>query len=545
MARGVPPRACDNRWVPDWTYHPLAPIASKALGERRTQRLAMQFLASLITRAGGAHWIPRVFDHPAVPQEWCGRFGASVPITIAREAIVVLPVQGATVVEVGPVGANDVATLRDATTDRNCTVIARVATPDVAALVRPYVDAVTDETSVVRLTDPDVSAAVGALGHPDATVLATPEVLLAAGPGWFNRVIEAATPTAPAPGLGSLSWNPVRWPGWFWGVLVGVGLIVAGLGAAAIALGPVLLWYDRDYLGASVTDLRTLNGNLVGFLIHDRLTMAGNMIGIGVLYAGMSWGGLRLGRTWARNALLVSGLFAFGTYFYFLSTGFVEPLHTLVVLILFPMFLAAVWNRPEQPRWPRVPDGPESQRRRALWGQLLMIAVGAGLTVAGLVISTVGLTTVFVPTDLSFLGTQSHHLQSGNSALVPFIAHDRAGFGGALIGAGLAVLLISLWGWRRGERWVWWSLLVGCAFGTVPVLAIHFSIGYTHFEHLAPVYVLVAVTVVALTMARPYLTARSGLGRDGRGVGIAPNGREPASGRLGLDELRPPEPLSE
>ena len=136
-----------------------------------------------------------------------------------------------------------------------------------------------------------------------------------------------------------------------------------------------------------------------------------------------------------------------------------------------------------------------------------MIAVGGGLFVAGAVISTVGLTSVFVPTDLDFLGTSAEALRAANQHLPPFIAHDRAGFGGALMGAGLAVLLISLWGWRRGERWVWWSLLIGCAFGTVPVLAIHFAIGYTHFEHLLPVYVLVVVVAVALALSRTYLTA--------------------------------------
>jgi hypothetical protein len=92
---------------------------------------------------------------------------------------------------------------------------------------------------------------------------------------------------------------------------------------------------------------------------------------------------------------------------------------------------------------------------------------------------------------------------------LPFIAHDRAGFGGALIGAGLAVLLISLWGWRRGQPWVWWSLLLGCASGTVPVLIVHFAIGYTNFEHLLPVYVLVVVTVIALVLSKGYLTPQS------------------------------------
>jgi hypothetical protein len=124
------------------------------------------------------------------------------------------------------------------------------------------------------------------------------------------------------------------------------------------------------------------------------------------------------------------------------------------------------------------------------------------------VISTVGLTSVFVPTDLGFLSVESGAFGTAHRQLLPFIAHDRAGFGGALMGAGLAVLLISLWGWRRGERWVWWSLLVGCAAGTAPPLVIHFAIGYTTFEHLLPLYVLVVAAALALTLSRSYLTAR-------------------------------------
>lgn len=99
-------------------------------------------------------------------------------------------------------------------------------------------------------------------------------------------------------------------------------------------------------------------------------------------------------------------------------------------------------------------------------------------------------------------------LRDADPNLLPFIAHDRAGFGGALVGAGLAVLLISMWGWRRGQRWVWWSLLFGCACGTAPALSIHFAIGYTHFDHLLPVYVLVIATTIALALSKGYLTAQ-------------------------------------
>ncbi len=504
--------------MPDWTYHPLNPVACAVLGERRAHTLALRLLAMLVTRLGGHRWIPRLFDHPPVPAELRGRFGASVPLSIARDAVAVLPVQGASIVEIGPLRSGDAATVRRATADRRCTVVAVAETAQAAEAVAPYVDAVTDgcDPHTVRLTGPGIDAALDALADPSATVLARPAVLIAAGPGWCNRVIEAATPTSPPPRLRDAGADPRRWPAWMWGVLVGAGLIVAGVGAAAIALGPVLLWYDRDYLGASLADLHHLNHELIHFLQHDRLTMAGNMIGIGVLYLGLAWGGIRQGYRWARNALLISGLVTFLTWFYFLVTGFVEPLHTLVVLALFPMFALAVWRSPRSPHWPPVVEGPESQRRRALWGQLLMIGIGGGLSVAGTTISVVGLTAVFVPTDLLFLGTGSPALHAASPRLLPFIAHDRAGFGGALIGAGLAVLLISLWGWRRGQRWVWWSLLLGCVFGTAPALAIHFAIGYTAVEHLLPLYVLVVVTATALILSRPYLTDSSPGGSSSR-----------------------------
>jgi hypothetical protein len=497
--------------VPDWTYQPLRPFAEAVLGERRTRLLALRFLAALIRYAGGGRWIPVVFDQSPLPPQWSGRFGASVRPWIAAEAITVLAVLGAGVVEINPVGLADVETVRRGAAGRRCRVTVVADSAEARDAIALDVDAAAigdPDYSLVRLSTPELGPAVEALADPSTRVLAAPSVLIAAGPGWFNRVIEAATPTTPPEPLRSIPVDPRRWPGWLWTAMVGIGLIVAGLGAAVIALGPVLLRYDRDYLGASVTDLHHLNHHLVGFLQHDRITMAGNMIGIGILYLGLAQA-MRQGYRWARRALAISGLITFGSYFYFFGTGgFVEPLHTLVVVALFPMLVIAVCRRLPSPHWPPIVEGPEPQRRRALWGQLLMIGVGGGLAVAGVVISVVGMTSVFVPTDLDFMGTHAEHLRSANVHLLPFIGHDRAGFGGALIGAGLAVLLISMWGWRRGQCSVWWCLLLGCAFGTVPVLVVHFAVGYTHFVHLLPVYVLVVAASSALVLSKAYLTAQ-------------------------------------
>jgi hypothetical protein len=374
----------------------------------------------------------------------------------------------------------------------------------------PHVDAVRSgaDPHVVHLASSATARAADLLADPATAVLVTPEVLVRAGPGFFARVAEAATPTGPAPSVRDIGRDPRRWPAWWWGVLVGLGMVVAGLGAAAITLGPVLLWYDREFLGADVDGLHGINHHLVHFLQHDRITMAGTMVAIGVLYVGLAAGGVRTGRPWAREVFLVSGWVGFPTVLYFLGVGFVEPLHTAAAVVLFPMFVAATRRRPDDPRWTPRPDGPERERRRALVGQLLLVCTGVGLFVGGVVVSAVGLSDVFVASDLEFLRIGPDSLPAANPRLPGFVAHDRAGFGGALMSAAVAITLLGAWGWRRGEAWVWWSLALAAAAGFLPAVVVHGVIGYTDLGHLAPVFAGIGLTATALVLSRPYLCAR-------------------------------------
>ncbi|MET9290948.1 hypothetical protein [Streptomyces sp. NPDC003077] len=509
--------------MPDWTYHPLRGTAAAVLGRRRSQRTALRLLAAIGSRPSGARLIARGFGHRHPPQRLAGeiagvpvtvRLGISVPPALAREAVRAMHPLGAGVVEVAPVSAADVETVREAAAGRSIPLVVRTGDPEAEASLKPHVDGFTsgDDPHVLQVSDPSVTAAAAALEEPDAVVLARPGVLIEAGPGWFARVTEAATPTAPAPVLRDLGRDPRRWPAWWWALLVGLGMTGAGLGAAAITLGPVLLWYDRDYLGMGLHELHALNHHLVHFLRHDRITMAGTMVAIGALYTGLAVGGIRRGWPWARQVYLLSGAIGFPTLFYFLATGFVEPLHTATAVVLFPMFVAGVRRTPHDPRWHLAPEGPEPERRRALVGQLLLIVTGAGLFVGGTVISVVGLTGVFVPSDLTFLGTDRQTLEGLNSHLVPFIAHDRAGFGGALMAAAVAITLLSMWGWRRGESWVFWSLAVAACAGFLPAVVVHGLIHYTDFLHLAPVYFGIVLTGTGLLLARPYLCAKPGAG---------------------------------
>jgi hypothetical protein len=132
---------------------------------------------------------------------------------------------------------------------------------------------------------------------------------------------------------------------------------------------------------------------------------------------------------------------------------------------------------------------------------------GGTLIAAGLVISTIGCTKVFVPEDLDFMGTTAEALRSANPRLMPLAAHDRATFGGMLVSSGLLLLLSSLWGFRQGARWLWWAFLTSALPAYAAAIGVHFAVGYINAMHLAPAFAGLALFVTALALSYPYLCA--------------------------------------
>ncbi|MFS0558617.1 dihydroorotate dehydrogenase [Brevibacillus sp. 179-C9.3 HS] len=330
--------------------------------------------------------------------------------------------------------------------------------------------------------------------------------LVYSGPGLPKRINEAILQTQPATENPEQKRSTFLFPSWVWGVLLGVGMIIGGALAWLVAATSVILPYDERFLGMSAEQLELLNTQILSFMSHDRISLAGTMISIGILYAQLSYHGLRKDIHWTRTILLVSGAVGFSSFFLFIGYGYFDYLHAILAILLFPMFLLAM-RTPATIHLTRLPPQLHNDRdwRMALWGQLFFVIIGFGLTGAGLIISIIGVTGVFVSSDLVFLCVSADTLQSYNDRLIPVIAHDRAGFGGALVSNGLAVLLISLWGLRRGEAWIWWTLFLAGIPGFVSGIGIHFTVGYVDFIHLLPAYVAVILFLVALVLLKPYL----------------------------------------
>lgn len=290
-------------------------------------------------------------------------------------------------------------------------------------------------------------------------------------------------------------------------------MLLGGVLAWAVAATRVVLPYDEAFVGLSRDGIDAVNGRLLAFLAHDRITLSGTMVAIGVLYLGLAAWPMRAGERWARSAVRASALVGFASFFLFLGFGYFDPLHALVTVLLLPFFLLGLFGRPAVPM-PAAASGPRRSatpagRPAPPWsgriGQLLWLAVAFGLLAGGVALAAIGVTVVFVPEDLAFMGTTRGALDAANPRLVPLIAHDRAGLGGALLANGLGVLLPVLWGYRPGARWLWWMLLASGVPGFAAALGTHVAVGYTDPWHLAPALLGLGLYGAALAASAPVL----------------------------------------
>ncbi len=325
-----------------------------------------------------------------------------------------------------------------------------------------------------------------ALFEAGATLIQIDAGMVFGGPGLPKRINEAVLHARVGVG-GSLSRGP--WPAlaWPWLALLGLGMLAGAALTGVIAATRVVLPYDEALTGLTREALAAINPNLLPFMSHDRMSLAGSMLATAILYLALSVEGVRHGERWAYHVVLISAGAGFFTSFYFLGHGYFDPLHAFTSAVLLQFLIAAIRGRMGAWRLRAAPIRRETTAWRAgLWGQLLLIAHGAGLLGAGAYISYVGLTQVFVPEDLHFLATTGEALRNAGAHLVPLIAHDRAALGGMLIAAGLPFMLIPMWGFRAGQAWLWRALLAAGLAGYGVAICVHLQVGYTDPLHLAP-----------------------------------------------------------
>jgi dihydroorotate dehydrogenase len=335
--------------------------------------------------------------------------------------------------------------------------------------------------------------------------------LVYAGPGLPGRIVHICedrrlvrpAPTAapePEP-TGRFGWQLVSLTGWI--------LIASGLFALLLAATVKLLPYDVEYLGTTVPELCARNAcRIVHFMAHDRVSFGGSITAVGALYVAIAGGPLRRGVAWSWWTLVVSGAVGFASFLTYLGYGYLDVWHGRATIALLPVFVAGLvlsWRTLRAPRGPGALFRVGARAWRwspAGLGRAGLTFSAFGMIAGGLTIMSIGITRVFVPQDLEYLGTTVSELNALNPRLVPLIAHDRAGFGGGLCSTGLTVMFALWCGARPGARGLWSALCVAGVIGFATAIGVHPIVGYTSFVHLLPAYAGAVTFIIGIILLR-------------------------------------------
>ena len=287
--------------------------------------------------------------------------------------------------------------------------------------------------------------------------------------------------------------------------LMAICLILCGGFALFLSASGHFLPQDVHFLGTDKDQLCALNQcRIVHFMFHDRVSFGGALITMGWLYLWLAYFPLRAGEPWAWWVFCLSGIAGFSSFLAYLGYGYLDSWHGVATLLLLPIYLLGMIFS-----WRSLPQkaGPSSLFKPAVnpalltrfgMGRALLLLTGVGMMLGGGTILVVGMTHVFVPQDLRYIGLGIHDLNLINPRLIPLIAHDRAGFGGAIVTCGL-ILFLCVWS-GQPSRSLWEAVAFGGGVGFATAIGIHPIIGYTDFSHLAPAYLGAGIFVSGICL---------------------------------------------
>lgn len=284
---------------------------------------------------------------------------------------------------------------------------------------------------------------------------------------------------------------------------VALTLLASGGFAIFVAARGEFLPHDVAYLGMTPQKLCEVKEcRIVHFMIHDRVAFGGALIAIGTVYLWLVAGPFGAGRRWAWELIAASGAVGFLSFLAYLGYGYLDTWHGVATLAIVPLFVGGLALKRKTlveldgARWFARPPWLTAIRDRRCVGRTMLFAVAVGMFCGGSTVMTIGMTSVFVPEDLAFLGMARADLDAINPRLVPLIAHDRAGFGGAVCCCGVLLAGAS---WRAEfDRAARQALAVAGAFGFGTAVFVHPAIGYTNPFHLAPAIVGVCLFATGL-----------------------------------------------
>lgn len=352
------------------------------------------------------------------------------------------------------------------------------------------------------------------------------EGLVYAGPGLPRRILHKMlypqTPQYP-----QVYANEVETPGeisnslgWKLILFVGIILIFGGLAGIIWASLYQLLPYEIEYLQMSVLQLESyFDGRLAGFIFHDRVSYHGTLISYGILYCWIAWFPLHPSRreAWAWWTLFISGTVgALSTYISYVYSGYLDVWYgsmALILIAIFYMGLILSYRTLKKP--PTLKSLFKAGSPMWLWspagiGRSYLLFWSFTTALAGVLVFYVGMTQVFVREDLAFMQISVEAIRGISAGLIPFIAHDRIGFGVTLFAIGSASFAIVWKGIRPDSKSALIALSLAYFVSNLTAIWVHPIVGYNSLSHLLPFLVKDTAFLFAIFhLYRPMMTVKS------------------------------------
>lgn len=129
------------------------------------------------------------------------------------------------------------------------------------------------------------------------------------------------------------------------------------------------------------------------------------------------------------------------------------------------------------------------------YGFVILLRNGNGFTEPGL--------------SVEQLGKTPDQIQAFSQDLYNYILHVQAGSAGFMIGLGVAVIALALFGIRRGESWALWTACLSSIVALAVALPLHYPFHFDTLEHLGPAYLMLLILLVGTFLSWRAIRAAS------------------------------------
>ena len=145
------------------------------------------------------------------------------------------------------------------------------------------------------------------------------------------------------------------------------------------------------------------------------------------------------------------------------------------------------------------PSLPADESRSLRWGSYLLALSGIGFIANGIaMLYRVFFTAGFEAGVETLGGVTRAELATTNHELLHYVDHLQVNIAGLMVAAGIAVIALSWFGVRRGERWAFWTVISIPAVFLAHSLPIHQAalFSFDAVQHLGPGVVWLPALVV-------------------------------------------------